>query len=110
MIDRLYHVTGIDDLSGGLLSLRDQLGEEDAIREYQTRWPDAGPALAAAHCWMIHCYADVDSALDHAAVWGGRVVEIDATGLYVRIDRAEDNLAHPVLVDAVLTARLRFIT
>jgi hypothetical protein len=102
-------VTEIDSLDAGLQSLRSQLGDDSAIDAYLERWPEAGPELAAAHVGMIHCHATLAEARKHVAMLGGRIVAINASGLRVRIDRAEEGHPHPVVRETISASLLRWV-
>ena len=88
----IYHVAP-DDHQGNILSLYAQHGDL-AFDIYAARWPEAG-GLAEYHAHYVHCYATREEADDHAAAFGGRVLEVEDADLDVEIDALE--FPHPMV-------------
>lgn len=94
----LYHVC--ENWDGGDLR---PLGDEDA---FLARWPEAGE-LAQVHAHCVHMYSSLADAEDHAAVFGGEVLVIDAACLDVTIDSLEFD--HPVTDRVPASAITRYV-
>ena len=90
-----YHVTRTWTGGDDLLSLADQLGEEEAVRQFCEQWPDAC-GIADIHVYYIHLFDTEEDAREMARDLGGRVLAIDGEFIDVSIDTSEPNHPHHV--------------
>lgn len=92
-----YHIVDDSYTGGDLESLYNQY-DEDAESIYMQRWPEAGD-LVNSHIYMIHMYDNLQDALEHKEVFGGRILQINGEDLEVVID--QDEFAHPMVYGTI---------
>lgn len=84
--ERMYHVCPRWD-GGDLLSLFEQIGEEAYAVFAQKYGIDNKLGIDNAH--FVHCHYTVEEAREHQRIFGGEILEIDASMLEVKHDCIE---------------------
>lgn len=84
---RLWHVAPKKYNGGDLLSLYEQSGDK-AYAKFAKRWPE-GADLAPYHAHRVFAFDNLEEAQKYAAAKRGKVLEINADGLDVKVDNLE---------------------
>ncbi len=95
-MSKIYHVCPAWD-GDDLLSLYEQLGNEAYDVFYQKYELENGLGLDHAH--FVHCHYTLEEAKEYQRIWGGQILEIDASELEIKHDCIE--YPHPMVRDVI---------